>query len=76
MVSNNIISTRKISEAWLSGLAKVEFIRASTQVGEMIAAEKFRSAKIEPRGPGETSTSSPRIETISESTANNLRQIL
>lgn len=75
MVSNNIISTRKLSEALLCGLAKVEFIRTCTQVGEMIAADNFKSTEIEPQGLGETSTSSathPRIETFSESTAYNL----
>lgn len=42
MVSNNIISTRNLSEALLCGLAKVEFIRTCTQVGKMIAADNFR----------------------------------
>lgn len=67
MVSNNIISTRKLSEAWLCRLAKVEFIRTCTQVGKMIAADNFKSTEIEPRGLGETSTSTaahPRIETF------------
>lgn len=67
MVSNNIISTRKRSEALLCGLAKVEFIRTHTQVGTMIAADNFKSTEIEPQGPAETSTSSsahPRIETF------------
>lgn len=78
-VSNNIISTRKRSEALLCGLAKVEFIRTYTQVGTMIAADNFKSTEIEPQGPGETSSSSsahPRIETFVESTAYSLWHIL
>lgn len=42
----------------LCGLAKVEFIRTCTQVGKMIAADKFKSTEIEPQGLGETSISS------------------
>lgn len=57
MVSNNIISTRKLSEVLLCGLAKVEFIRTCTQVGKMIAADNFKNIEIEPRCLGETSTS-------------------
>lgn len=67
MVSNNIISWRKLSEALLCGLAKVEFIGTCTHVGKMIAADNFKSIEIEPRGLGETGTSSakhPRIETF------------
>lgn len=75
MVSNNIISTRRLSEALLCVLAKVEFIRTCTQVGKMIAADNFKSTEIEPQGLRETSTSSaahPRIETFLESTPHNL----
>ena len=75
MVSNNIISTRKLSEALLCGLAKVEFIRTCAQVGKMIAADNFKSTEIEPRGLDETGTWSaahPRIQTFLESTTYNL----
>lgn len=78
-VSNNIISTGKLSQALLCGLAKVEFITTCTQVGKTIAADNFKSTKIEPRGLGETGTSSvahSRKETFLESTAYNIWQIL
>lgn len=53
MASNNNISTRKLSEASLCGLAVVEFIRTCTQVGKMISADNFKSTGIEPRGLGD-----------------------
>lgn len=75
MVSNNIISTRQLSEPLLCGLAMVEFIRTSTQVGKMISADNFKSRAIEPQGLGETSTSSAahsRVETFLGRSAYNL----
>lgn len=74
-VSNNIISTRQLSEALLCGLAMAEFIRSSTQVVKMISADNFKSTAIEPQGLGETSTSSAahsRIETFLGRTTYNL----
>lgn len=75
MVSNNIISTRKPSEALPCGLAKAEFISTCTQVGKMIAVDSFKSTETEPQGLGKTSTSSaahPRKATFLESKAYSL----
>lgn len=71
MASNNIISTRKLSEVSLCGLAAVEFIRTCTQVGKMISADNFRSTEIEQHSLGETRGSSAAhsgIETFLECT--------
>lgn len=71
MASNNIISTRKLSEVSLCGLAAVEFIRTCTQVGKMISADNFKSTEIEQHSLGETRGSSAvhsRIETFLECT--------
>lgn len=49
-LGSNNISTRKLSDGVLCGLAMVEFIKSCTQVAEMISAD---GGGIEPRGSGE-----------------------
>lgn len=48
-LGSNNISTRKLSDGVLCGLAMVEFIRSCTQVAKMISAD---SRGIEPWGSG------------------------
>lgn len=49
-LGSNNISTRKLSDGMLCGLAMVEFIKSCTQVAKMISAE---GGGIEPWGSGE-----------------------